>query len=64
MRIEGTYKTPIHGISTLAPRNRADGQAELQVNLRSDPVQKLTRRPSLVYKEYLQTAFYTADKMK
>ncbi len=53
MRVEGTFKTPIHGISTLAPRNRADGQAELQVNLRSDPVQKLTRRPSLVYKAHL-----------
>lgn len=47
MRIEGTFKTPIHGISTLSPRNRADGHAEEQVNLRSDPVQKLTRRPSL-----------------
>ena len=45
MRIEGTFKTPIHGISTLSPRNRADGHAEEQVNLRSDPVQKLTRRP-------------------
>lgn len=47
MRIEETFKTPIHGISTLSPRNRANGHAELQVNLRSDPVQKLTRRPSL-----------------
>ena len=49
MRIEGTFKTPIHGISTLSPRNRADGHAEAQLNLRSDPVQKLTRRPSLTF---------------
>lgn len=49
MRVEGTFKTPIHGVSTLAPRNRAEGHAELQENFRSDPVQKLTRRPSLVY---------------
>ncbi len=53
MRIEDTYKTPIHGVSTLAPRNRADGQAELQVNLRSDPVRKLTRRPPLEFKAAL-----------
>ncbi len=49
MRVEGTFKTPIHGISTLSPRNRADGHAEEQINLRSDPVQKLTRRPSLTF---------------
>jgi len=55
MRVEGTYKTPIHGVSTLAPRNRADGHAELQVNLRSDPVQKLTRRPPLVFAQHLMT---------
>ena len=53
MRIEGTFKTPIHGISTLSPRNRADGHAEKQLNLRSDPVQKLTRRPPLVFSDSL-----------
>jgi len=47
MRIESSYPTPIHGVSTLAPRNRAEGQAGLQVNFRSDPVNKLTRRPPM-----------------
>lgn len=47
MRTEGSYPTPVHGISTLSPRNRARGQAGLQENFRSDPVNKLTRRPSL-----------------
>ena len=46
-RIEDSYPTPIHGVSTLAPRNRARGQAGVQLNMRSDPVAKLTRRPSL-----------------
>lgn len=55
-RIESSYPTPIHGVSTLAPRNRARGQAGLQVNMRSDPVAKLTRRPSLAWdREMLQT---------
>jgi len=57
MRVEGTFKTPIHGVSTLAPRNRADGHAELQVNFRSDPVQKLTRRPPLVFSNDLMPVF-------
>ena len=46
-RVEGTYPTPTKGVSTLAPRNRAVGQASLQENFRSDPVHKLTRRPPL-----------------
>lgn len=49
MRIESNYPTPVQGVSTLAPRNRARGQAGLQVNMRSDPVAKLTRRPPLEY---------------
>ena len=47
MRIESSYPTPIHGVSTLAPRNRRRGQAGAQTNYRSDPVNKLTRRPPL-----------------
>lgn len=49
MRIESNYPTPIQGVSTLASRNRAKGQAGLQLNMRSDPVKKLTRRPSLQF---------------
>ena len=53
MRIESNYPTPIQGVSTLAARNRARGQAGLQVNMRSDPVKKLTRRPSLKWEARL-----------
>ena len=50
MRTNGTYRTPVHGVSTLAPRNRMRGQAEQQINFRSDPVNKLSRRPSTIFK--------------
>lgn len=57
MRYEDNYPTPIQGVSTLAARNRARGQAGSQVNMRSDPVTKLTRRPSLQFgKTLLNTA--------
>jgi len=46
MRIESSYPTPTMGVSTLAPRNRLDGQAGVQTNFRSDPVHKLVRRPA------------------
>lgn len=49
MRIEDSYPTPVLGVSTLSPRNRLQGQAGLQKNFRSDPIQRLTRRPSLTY---------------
>lgn len=49
MRTNGTYRTPVHGMSTLAPRNRMRGQAEQQINFRSDPVNKLTRRPPSMF---------------
>jgi hypothetical protein len=50
MRIEQSYPAPVHGISTLAPRTRPQGYASKQVNFRSDPVNKLTRRPPSLYK--------------
>jgi hypothetical protein len=46
MRVEQSYPAPVHGISTLAPRNRPQGYASRQINFRSDPVNKLTRRPA------------------
>jgi len=52
MKVEDNYPTPILGISTLAPRNRATGQAGEQINFRSDPVNKLTRRPPISW-EYV-----------
>lgn len=53
MRTESSYPTPVQGVSTLAPRNRARGQAGIQTNMRSDPVAKLTRRPSLRWDAFL-----------
>jgi hypothetical protein len=53
MRYEQSYPAPISGVSTLAPRNRVKGQAGLQENFRSDPVNKLTRRPSLAWDQTL-----------
>ena len=55
MRIEQSYPSPIHGISTLAPRTRPQGYASQQVNFRSDPVNKLTRRPSSLYRQLIAT---------
>lgn len=55
MRIEQSYPSPIHGISTLAPRTRPQGYASKQSNFRSDPVNKLTRRPSSLYRQLITT---------
>lgn len=61
MRIDSSYPTPIYGVSTLSPRNRARGQASLQENLRSDPVNKLTRRQSSKWVKLLMTGINTDD---
>lgn len=49
--VRQAYPAPTLGVSTLAPRNRGYGLASEQINMRSDPVNKLSRRPSL---EWLQ----------
>lgn len=59
MRTEQSYPTPVHGVSTLAPRTRPQGYASKQVNFRSDPVNKLTRRPSSEWKTALLTGVDT-----
>jgi hypothetical protein len=61
MRIEGTYPTPVHGVSTLAPRNRMQGQAGVQKNFRSDPVNKLVRRNPTQWKYTLLEDFNATD---
>ncbi len=53
MNYEGTYPAPVYGISTLSPRDRRNGTAEEQINFRSDPVSKLTRRPPAKWKAKL-----------
>ncbi len=45
MRIESMYPPPIYGVSSVPSRNRVFGRAEEQINFRSDPVTKLSRRP-------------------
>lgn len=48
MRVRQEYPTPIDGVSTKADLTRGPSAAEEQINMRSNPVAKLTRRPSLV----------------
>lgn len=55
MTYEDTYPAPVYGISTLSPRDRRQGTAEDQVNFRSDPVSKLTRRPPAKWQKHLTT---------
>lgn len=55
MRTEQSYPTPIKGVSTLTPRNRLVGQAALQENFRSDPINKLTRRPPMEWSSFMRT---------
>lgn len=63
MRTEQSYPSPVHGISTLAPRTRPQGYASKQVNFRSDPVNKLTRRPSSLYRQLI-TDVPDTDRVK
>jgi len=53
MRVSEQYPAPVHGVSTLAARNRNAGQAEIQENFRSDPAVKLTKRPSSTWEQVL-----------
>ncbi len=53
MRINGSYPSPVMGVSTLADRNRVEGFAEVQTNFRSDPLRKLVRRPSVKWLDTL-----------
>lgn len=52
-QVTHSYPAPVQGVSTLSPRNRAEGQAGKQLNLRSDPVEKLARRPAADWKQVL-----------
>ena len=62
MEVSGQYPAPVLGVSTLAERTRANGQMEEQINMSSDPVQKLTRRPPAMWDGYLTTP--TTDSVK
>ena len=55
MRVSSKYPVPIDGVSTTQEISRKYGYAEEQINMRSNPIAKLTRRPSLEW-EYLAAA--------
>ena len=45
MKVDGSLKSLLQGVSQQPPRDRLPGQATLQDNMLSDPVSGLTRRP-------------------
>lgn len=49
-RVESSQGKPIYGVSTAAPQNRKQQEAELQENFMSDNINMLTRRPSSIIK--------------
>lgn len=62
MEVSGQYPAPVLGVSTLAERTRANGQMAEQINMSSDPVQKLTRRPPAMWEGLLTTPTTTSVK--
>lgn len=49
MKVDGSLKSLIQGVSQQPPRSRLPGQCTLQENMSSNPVEGLTRRPPLEY---------------
>ena len=49
MRGRHNLPAPTLGVSTLAARNQPEGMMVEQINMRSDPVRKLSRRPAMEY---------------
>jgi hypothetical protein len=45
MKVDGSLKSLLQGVSQQPPRERLPGQASIQENMLSDPVTGLTRRP-------------------
>ena len=43
--VEGSYRSMLQGMSQQPPQERGEGQCELQVNMTSDPVLDLGKRP-------------------
>ncbi|QWY83433.1 tail tubular protein B [Rhizobium phage RHph_X3_9] len=46
MKVDGSLKSLLQGVSQQPPRDRLPGQATLQENMSSDPITGLTRRPA------------------
>lgn len=53
MRVSGEYPDPVHGVSTMPSSTVLYGYAKIQENFRSDPIEKLKRRPSLMHEGVL-----------
>jgi len=53
MRASGEYPSPIHGVSTMPSSTVLYGYAKIQENFRSDPIEKLKRRPPLMHEGIL-----------
>lgn len=45
-KVDGSLKSLLQGVSQQPPRDRLPGQCTLQVNMSSDPITGLTRRPA------------------
>ena len=56
MKVDGSMKSLLQGVSQQPPRDRLPGQATLQENMTSDPVSGLTRRPPTDLVGFLGTA--------
>lgn len=61
MKVDGSLKSLIQGVSQQPPRTRLAGQCTLQENMSSNPVDGLTRRPPL---EWIDDLFTSADDVQ
>lgn len=61
MKVDGSLKSLIQGVSQQPPRTRLAGQCTLQENMSSNPVDGLTRRPPL---EWIDDLFDDSDDVQ
>lgn len=61
MKVDGSLKSLIQGVSQQPPRTRLPGQCSLQENFSSNPVDGLTRRPPL---EWIADLFSETDAVQ
>lgn len=60
---EGAYTSLLQGVSQQLPNERLPGQVTSQVNMLSDPVTNLRRRPGVQYRNHLSWASAVSGKM-
>lgn len=61
MKVDGSVSSVLQGVSQQPRRSRLPGQCTTQVNMVSDPVQSLSRRPPL---EWVDTLFSVQDNVQ